>query len=121
MLMTSQCTVYTRVDDVSPYRRQSAQCHWQDTRGITFTGGENATLTANDVFVMIPLESMELPVVSSKDRSQNYIVRGIAADEVTPQNVGQKMQDLNGLTIKAIDRNDYSIGIADNHWAVYAV
>lgn len=118
--MMAECTVYTRNTD-GTYTRQASRCHWQDQRGISFTGGEFTTMTNNEVFVMIPIDLMNLPIISAKDKSQAYIIRGIVEDEITAQNVGAKMQELNGLTIKAIDKNDYSIGISENHWAVYAV
>lgn len=120
MLMKAECTVYTRQTD-GTYIRQAARCHWQDSRGVAFTGEMFTTTTDNEVFVMIPLESMDLPVLSAKSKSQAYIVRGVVEDEVTALNVGAKMQELNGLTIKAIAKNDYSIGVAQNHWAVHAV
>lgn len=120
LLTLNQCTVYIRNQD-GTYARQTSVCHWQDKRGIQYSGGYNTTLTDNLVYVMIPLNNMELPIVSAKGKTRNYIVKGIVEDEVNSTNVEQTMQTLNGLTIKAIDKNDYSIGLATNHWAVHAV
>lgn len=120
MLLDSDCTIYTRNPD-GTYTRQTAECHWEDQRGIAYTSNNPVVAGNNQIFVMIPLEYVKLPIVSAKDKSQNYIVKGIFTEDIDQTTSGKFLQSISALTIKTIDKNDYSIGIADNHWAVYAV
>ena len=115
MLTGSQCTIYTRNPDGS-YTRQTADCHWEDTRGVNF--GKTGVRDVDSVFVMIPLELVDLPVLS--ENSQNYILRGTVDADVTAETLKDFVKTHDVLTITAIEKNDYSLGIADDHWAVYA-
>lgn len=121
MLLTlTDCTIYTRNDD-GTYTRQITKCHWQDVRGISYSGGGLPVVMDNDeIAVMIPLEEIDLPIISSKSKYNNYIVRGIVEDEVDNTNVSETMQRINALKIKRVNRVDYALGPAQNHWEVYA-
>lgn len=117
MLTESVCTIYTRGDD-GAYTRQTAACHWEDTRGVNF--GKTGVADVDSVFVMIPLSLVSLPVLSAKGKKQNYLLRGTFDDVVTAETLAKFIETHDVLTITAIEKNDYSLGVAANHWGVYA-
>lgn len=117
MICESECTIYTRNSD-GTYLRQTTNCHWEDQRGISFN--RTGVRDVDSVFVMIPIESVKLPVLSEKGKKQNYILRGETTEEVASENLAEFLLTHDVLTITAIEKNDYSLGLAQNHWAVYA-
>ena len=117
MLTGAQCTIYAKNPD-GGYTRQTADCHWEDMRGLSFN--QTGVQDADTVFVMIPLDAVELPIISSTGNRKNFLLRGVFEDELLDGEVSEFMKTHDVLTITAVERNDYSLGMADNHWAVYA-
>lgn len=117
MLVESSCTIYLRQAD-GTYSRQVADCHWEDKRGIQFN--VDVVRNVDAVEVIIPLDYAQLPAISEKDKQRAFILRGIYEDELTAESIADFIKANDALSITAVEKNDYSAGLADNHWVVYA-
>lgn len=111
------CTIYLKLAGGGYLRQYAEGVHWEDVRGVNFsrTGAKDA----DAVSVLIPFDTVSLPLDNGRERSGHYLLRGEVTGILEVGEVAVFLKSHDALTITSVACNNYGPrGLW--HWEVNA-